>query len=72
MKDLLDFYQKLCNQERNKLNKMKELILEREEMLTKINSMLDISADIENARPKTAQVGGSQTLEVLAKPVTLK
>ena len=55
MEAFLEFYQKLCEQEKTKLKKIKELVLEREEMLTKINSILDQNVEPPK-RPQTAQI----------------
>mmetsp|Transcript_29485 Transcript_29485/g.33775 ORF Transcript_29485/g.33775 Transcript_29485/m.33775 type:complete len:167 (-) Transcript_29485:95-595(-) len=62
MELLLDFYQKLCDQEKEKLKKIKELVKDREEMLVKINSMLDVVAKPPK-RPQTALVRPKDSLK---------
>jgi ribosomal protein L37AE/L43A len=52
---LIEFYSKLCIQERAKLEKIKVLVDEREEIQTRINSVLDQQTDIKPSRPTTAQ-----------------
>lgn len=53
MDSLLEFYQQLCDKEKLKLQKVKELLEEREEMQTRINSILDQNNQTPK-RPSTA------------------
>ena len=50
---LIEFYTQLCAGEKEKLLKMKKLVQEREEIQTRINSVLD--GQSKPARPSTAK-----------------
>lgn len=63
MDNFLEFYTKLCEQEKTKLKKIKELVNEREEMLAKINSILDQNVE-QPKRPQTAQVKKQEKFDV--------
>lgn len=59
---LVEFYLKLCSQEKGKLLKIKELINQREEMQSTINSMLDSQIQ-KPIRPSTAKPTASKKME---------
>lgn len=73
---LIDFYTKLCSNEKKKLLKMKKLVQEREEIQTRINSVLDGQNNKPVARPSTAkpnrqpQLASKPTMSSSAKDTT--
>jgi hypothetical protein len=66
---LLKFYSKLCQQERDKLEKIKALVDEREEIQTRINSILDQQTDVKPVRPTTAQPRRTEEIGGIGKSI---